>query len=370
MSSAPPAAAPAASSTPSTTTATTEANEVELRNQLRKLLKDLTRREPLDLTYKHLLFDGVVTPRRPTLAKDKLYKHVGANLRKSVTQFAEHPWDKIAQREPLDETEMRAAFTLRENKKHEQEALLQATLAATNPPNYAARKRKLEGMAMTLQRKKPKKHKPSKAAVADATTRAANNEEEERRRAEYQRQLQQQKREAARLRRLEEERQQKEERLARMQESPQVKLARYCQPGMQQKRLSFHSHYDLFSNLYLPFAVFNKLWDMEFDLLQKTNPFRIVIDENNCAAMGAPDYMDIIKKPMNLTWIQAKLKEAKYETLPEFFADIELVLSNAVLYNSDPNNPYHLAAKEMRQVFRKEGKELYQQLKKHARYES
>jgi flagellar biosynthesis GTPase FlhF len=345
MSSAPPAAAPAASSTPSTTTATTEANEVELRNQLRKLLKDLTRREPLDLTYKHLLFDGVVTPRRPTLAKDKLYKHVGANLRKSVTQFAEHPWDKIAQREPLDETEMRAAFTLRENKKHEQEALLQATLAATNPPNYAARKRKLEGMAMTLQRKKPKKHKPSKAAVADATTRAANNEEEERRRAEYQRQLQQQKREAARLRRLEEERQQKEERLARMQESPQVKLARYCQP------------------------VFNKLWDMEFDLLQKTNPFRIVIDENNCAAMGAPDYMDIIKKPMNLTWIQAKLKEAKYETLPEFFADIELVLSNAVLYNSDPNNPYHLAAKEMRQVFRKEGKELYQQLQKHARHE-
>ena len=159
-----PPPAPAASSPPSAAT-TTEADEVELRNQLRISLKDLTRREPLDLTYKHLLFDGVVTPRRPTLAKDKLYKHVGANLRNSVTQFTEHPWDKIATREPLDETEMRAAFTLRESKKHEQEALLQATLAATNPPNYAARKRKLEGMAMTLQRKKPKKKQTPSATT-------------------------------------------------------------------------------------------------------------------------------------------------------------------------------------------------------------
>ena len=196
---------------------------------------------------------------------------------------------------------------------------------------------------------------------------AANNEEE-RRRVEYQRQQQQQKREAARIRRMEEERQQEEERLARMKESPQVKLARYCQPGKAMETVPFHSHYASCSNLYFSaVSVFNKLWDMEFDLLQKTNPFRIVIDENNCAAMGAPDYMDIIQKPMNLTWIQTKLKEAKYETLQEFFADVELLLSNAVIYNSDPNNPYHLAAKEMRKVFRKEGKELYQQLQKHAR---
>lgn len=330
-------------SAPSATTAT-EADEAELRTQLRKSLKDLTRREPLDLTYKHLLFDGVVTPRRPTLPKDKLYKNVGANLRKTVLVFAEHPWDKIAQREPLDETAMRAAFTLRESKKHEQEALLKTTLAAKNPPNYAFRKRKLEGMAMTLQRKRPKakKHETPAAATMVADISIQDNEEA-RRRAEYQRQQQQQKRETARRRRLEEERQQEEERFARMQESPQVKLARYCRP------------------------VLSKLWDMEFALLQNTNPFRIVIDKNNCAAMGAPDYMDIIAKPMNLTYIQDKLKGAKYETLQDFFTDVELMLSNALLYNSDPSNPYHLAAKEMRKVFRKEGKELYQQLQQHAR---
>jgi len=92
--------------------------------------------------------------------------------------------------------------------------------------------------------------------------------------------------------------------------------------------------------------------------LQNTNPFRIVIDENNCAAMGLLDYTDIVKKPMNLSYIRDKLKEKKYDSLQEFFTDVELMLSNALLYNSDPNNAYHVAAKEMRKVYRKEGKEL------------
>ena len=320
----------------------TEEDEVELRSQVRESLKSLTQREPLETTYKHLLFDGIVTPRRPTLPKDKMYKQIGANLRECVVNFTEHPWDKIAQREPFDEAAMRAAFTLREHKKHEQEALLATTLAARNPPNYAAKKRKLEGMAMTLQRKRPKKKKPS----SDATAVTTADDEEARRRAEYLRQQklqQQEKREAARRRREEEERREEEDRLARLHESPQQTLARYCQP------------------------VFQKLWDMEFALLQNTNPFRIVIDENNCAAMGAPDYMEIIKKPMNLSYIRDKLRDAKYDTLQEFFTDVELMLSNALLYNSDPNNAYHLAAKEMRKVYRKEGKELYQQLQKHAK---
>jgi hypothetical protein len=70
--------------------------------------------------------NGVVPPRRPNLPKDKQYKSIGANLREKVTQFMEHPWYRISQRQPLDEAAMRAAFTLRENKKHEQEALLNA----------------------------------------------------------------------------------------------------------------------------------------------------------------------------------------------------------------------------------------------------
>ena len=40
------------------------------------------------------------------------------------------PFDRIGQRKPLDETGMRAAFTLREAKEHEQQPLLEATLTA------------------------------------------------------------------------------------------------------------------------------------------------------------------------------------------------------------------------------------------------
>jgi len=69
-----PPPAPVSSST--TNPIQNEAEEEELRSQLRASLKTLTQREPLDLTYKHLLLDGVVTPRAPTLPKDKLYKNI------------------------------------------------------------------------------------------------------------------------------------------------------------------------------------------------------------------------------------------------------------------------------------------------------
>lgn len=339
---------PPAASAPSSSGAgiLNDEDEAALRSQLRKSLNSLQQREPLDLTYKHLLFDNVVTSRRPTLPKDKMYKNIGANLRETVTRFTENPWDKIARREPMEEDKMRAAFTLREHKKHEQEALLAATLAARQSGNYSSKKRKFEGMAMTLQRKRPKK-KPK--AMSPAQQAATNQADEEARRlqAERQRQAklaeQQKKREAAHLRRLEEERREEEERIARMQESPQQKLARLCQP------------------------IFQKMWDMEFPLLQNTNPFRIVIDENNCAAMGAPDYMDIISKPMNLSYISDKISNAKYDTLKEFFDDAELMFSNAFLYNSDPNNAYHIAAKEMRKVYKKEAKAVIDELRKMAK---
>lgn len=335
----PPDSAPS-SSRAASVSAQNEAEEAELRTKLRKSLKSLTSREPLDPTYKSLLFDRVVTPRQPQLPKDKLFKHMPANLRETVTNFTDHPWDKIAQREPLDEDKMRAAFTLREDKPHEQAALLKATLAARQPSNYASRKRQLEGMAMTLQNKKPKK---KKILTPAEVKQKKEQEEEERRLKERQRQVkqeeQQKKREAARRRQLEEERREEEERIARMQETPQQKLARLAQP------------------------LFQKLWDMEFESLQNINPFRIVIDKDTCVAMGAPDYMQIISKPMNLTYIRDKLKNAEYNTLKEFFEDIQLMLSNALLYNSDPKNLYHIAAKQMKKVYKQEGQKLLAQLK-------
>jgi hypothetical protein len=291
--------------------------------------------------------NGVVTPRRPTLPKDKQYKSIGANLREKVTQFTEHPWDRISQRQPFDEAAMRAAFTLRENKKHEQEALLNATLAARNPRNNAAHKRKLEGIALTLQNRKRKKvSKPSSAAthpVLVATGISGQNDEARRTERERRQHLQQQRaRETARRLREEEDRREEGEQRARMRETPQLALQRVYQP------------------------IFQVLWDMEFDNLGGTNPFRIIIDRNTCAAMGAPDYFDVIKTPMNLTYIKDKVKDAQYETLHAFFADVELMLNNALLYNSDPNNNYHIAAKEMKRKYKKIAKKIVLGLQKHS----
>lgn len=103
---------------------------------------------------------------------------------------------------------------------------------------------------------------------------------------------------------------------------------------------------------------------MEFDFLGNANPFRTVIDEKNCASMGAPDYCEIIKKPMNLTYIQTKVNNKSYETLSEFLEDVDLIVKNALLYNSLPENPYNVAAKQFRKQFKRLAKPLVQSLTK------
>jgi hypothetical protein len=95
--------------------------------------------------------------------------------------------------------------------------------------------------------------------------------------------------------------------------------------------------------------MFQNLWDMEF--FDGTNPFRIVITKENCEFMGAPGYCEVVRKPMNLTWVREKVTGFKYDTLQEFFQDIELIISNALLYNSDPSNPYHKAANVMKSKY-------------------
>eukprot|EP00970_Alexandrium_tamarense_P017570 scaffold10120_cov103-Alexandrium_tamarense.AAC.1 len=80
--------------------------------------------------------------------------------------------------------------------------------------------------------------------------------------------------------------------------------------------------------------------------------------------MGAPDYCDVIKKPMNLTFIKDKVNKKSYESLQEFFEDIDLITKNAMQYNAHPENPYHVAAKLFRKQFKKLAKPLVQSLTK------
>ena len=119
---------------------------------------------------------------------------------------------------------------------------------------------------------------------------------------------------------------------------------------------------DALHRLYEP--IFAALWDMEFAALGNINPFRMVIDASTCADMGVPDYCSVIKRPMNLTFVQTKVNNKSYETLQEFLEDVDLIAKNALQYNHDPSNPYHIAAKGFRKKFRKLAKPLVESLTK------
>jgi hypothetical protein len=330
-----------------TSPSTATVDEEDLRKDLRELLQKVTRREPLDTTYKYLILNGVVTPRKPVIPKDKVYtKAMTGDLRERLEAFGQvHEWDRIAQRQhdEWEESSLRAAFTLREPKKHEQEGLLQATLGAKNTPHVIARKAYTEAMALGLQSKELKVLQHREESRQQTQKKMAIQQEEER---EARLEQQQRNRDVARRRREmeeeeeEEEERREEERRRQQENTPGRKVAKFVMP------------------------VFQILWDTEFANLGNTNPFRSVIDKSNCVAMGVPDYCNIVKKPMNLTWIQRKLEKAQYESLAAFFTDVDLMLQNALLYNSDPNNDYHLAAKEMLERYKKIRKQVNNKLKK------
>jgi hypothetical protein len=321
-------------------------NEEDLRKQLGFTFQSLKSREPLDPNYKRLLMSGVVTPRRPVLPKDKFYKRVGSRLRDRVEIFlvktqGNDPFDRIALRRPLEEVAMRAALTLREAKEHEQQALLDATLAALprrQGMDDSTRRRHLDGIALGLQsrEKKPTRTGPTTQSVAQQTEHARQQAELERRQAQASA------REGARRRREEDDRQRREDEI-------------------QKKRRLVETPLHALHKVYQP--IFKKLWEMEFSYLGGINPFRIVIDRDNCTSVGAPDYFDVIDTPMNLTYIQTKVDRMEYETLSAFFADVDLMIKNGLKYNSDPSNPYRIAAEDMKKRYMKMVKKVLQTFK-------
>lgn len=66
---------------------------------------------------------------------------------------------------------------------------------------------------------------------------------------------------------------------------------------------------------------------------------------------------------MNLTYIQKKMEFMEYKSLQEFFDDVDLLISNAILYNSDAGNPYRHAAEEMKKRYTKIAKKVLQAIK-------
>ncbi|CDK26293.1 unnamed protein product [Kuraishia capsulata CBS 1993] len=59
---------------------------------------------------------------------------------------------------------------------------------------------------------------------------------------------------------------------------------------------------------------------------------------NKVSKRDAPNYYQIIKKPMDLNTVMKKLKTFQYKTKSEFVDDVMLIWKNCLTYNSDPNH--------------------------------
>ncbi|CAG8463072.1 7211_t:CDS:2 [Funneliformis mosseae] len=65
---------------------------------------------------------------------------------------------------------------------------------------------------------------------------------------------------------------------------------------------------------------------------------------------GIPDYFDIIKQPMDLGTVEAKLNALQYTTVTDFESDVRLIFSNCILYNG-VDHPVSQQAKELESLF-------------------
>lgn len=342
--------------------------EEDLTSEVRKLFLKLP--SVSDETYRRLLNNGVVTDRKPKVPTDKFYRGVGSRLRERVERFlmenqGKDPFDRLRQRAPLEDEKMRAAFTLREFKEHEQKPLLDAYMASLPKRQGMSEdeaRRHLKGVALGLQGTKRRSKQQSNAAAAAASNNGTTpstsgpsvveQTEAARRAAEMEQQrkeaLEREKKRKERIKEEEEARRRErqailEQQQARRTESPKEKVRGYVEP------------------------LFQMLWNMEFDNLHGSNPFRTVIDRNNCAVVGAPDYFEIIKRPMNLTWIKEKVEHAKYNNIREFLDDVDLMIDNALLYNTQADHAIRIAALKMQAKHKPAARKLVATLKQKRR---
>uniref|UniRef100_A0A7N0U2X4 Bromo domain-containing protein n=1 Tax=Kalanchoe fedtschenkoi TaxID=63787 RepID=A0A7N0U2X4_KALFE len=87
-------------------------------------------------------------------------------------------------------------------------------------------------------------------------------------------------------------------------------------------------------------------------------PFLAPVDP---VALCIPDYFSVIKHPMDLGTIKARLGKNKYDHVDEFAADVRLTFSNAMTYNP-PGNYVHGMAKELNDLFNRLWKSVEKKL--------
>lgn len=79
-------------------------------------------------------------------------------------------------------------------------------------------------------------------------------------------------------------------------------------------------------------------------------PFLTPVDP---VALNIPDYLSLIKKPMDLSTVRRKLENGQYENAKEFSEDMKLIFANARKYNP-PEHAIHIQAIQLEDYFKQE----------------
>ncbi|CAG9331919.1 BRDT_8 [Blepharisma stoltei] len=96
-------------------------------------------------------------------------------------------------------------------------------------------------------------------------------------------------------------------------------------------------------------AAFNKIKSILQQVIRHpmAEPFRNPLNINE-----SPDYFKKVKEPIDLSTIEAKLNENKYETGYQFAIDMRLLWSNSFLYYAKGSDTYHMTV-ELSSLFEK-----------------
>ncbi|KAF3386496.1 Bromodomain-containing factor 1 [Penicillium rolfsii] len=81
-------------------------------------------------------------------------------------------------------------------------------------------------------------------------------------------------------------------------------------------------------------------------------------------ALNIPTYHSVIKHPMDLSTIKAKLSTGQYENAKEFHSDVKLMFKNCYRFNLE-GDPTYLAGKSLEEVFDKKWSGKQEYLAKH-----
>lgn len=97
-----------------------------------------------------------------------------------------------------------------------------------------------------------------------------------------------------------------------------------------------------FCNQLIKELMSKKLYSINFPFLHPVDP----------VALNIPHYLDVVKHPMDLSTVQAKLANNQYENGDAFEADTRLIFKNCYAFNPEGNDVYNMGQK-LEQYFNK-----------------